>query len=66
MNEQELIENIKYLVNKYLGERNDLIEMIVGDTDSTKYILYQISLNKQMDYDEKDSDLIKDIAFYYL
>ena len=66
MDEKMLINNVKYLVNKYLNERNDLVELIMQDSDSVKYILSEISKGKKRDYDEVDLDLIKDIAFYYL
>lgn len=66
MDEKMLINNVKYLVNKYLYERNDLVELIMRDSDSVKYILSEISKGKKRDYDEGDLDLIKDISFYYL
>lgn len=66
MDEKMLINNVKYLVNKYLYERNDLVELIMRDSDSVKYILSEISKGKKRDYDEEDLDLIKDISFYYL
>ena len=61
-----LIENLKYLVGKYLDERNDLVELAIQDTDSTKYILSEISKGKKRDYDKEDVDIIKDISFFYL
>ena len=66
MDEKKLIENIKYLVNKYLDERNDLVEMVMQDSDSVKYILSEISKGKKRDYDQEDIDIIKDISFYYI
>ncbi len=66
MDEQMLIDNLKYLVDKYLYERKDLVELAVQDTDSTKYILSEISKGKKKDYDKEDLDLIKDISFFYL
>lgn len=66
MDEKMLINNVKYLVNKYLYERNDLVELIMRDSDSVKYILSEISKGKKRDYDEEDLNLIKDISFYYL
>ena len=39
MDKKKLINNVKYLVNKYLDERNDLVELIIQDSDSVKYIL---------------------------
>ena len=55
MDEKMLINNVKYLV-----------ELIMRDSDSVKYILSEISKGKKGDYDEEDLDLIKDISFYYL
>lgn len=66
MDEKMLIENVKYLVNKYLNERNDLVELIMQDSDSVKYILSEIGKGKKRDYEEEDLELIKDISFYYL
>ena len=66
MDEKKLIENIKYLVDKYLIERDDLVDLVTQDTDSTKYILSEISKYKKMDYDREDIDIIKDISFFYM
>lgn len=66
MDKKMLIENVVYLINKYLPERNDLVDLIKQDTRSVKYIMYQIGIGKERDYDEKDSKLVQDIAFYYL
>lgn len=66
MDEKTLIENISYLVTKYLSERNDLMDLIQQDSGSVKYILSEISKYRNMELEEKDSSLIKDISFYYL
>lgn len=66
MDEKTLIENISYLVTKYLSERNDLMDLIQQDSGSVKYILSEISKYSNMEFEEKDSSLIKDISFYYL
>lgn len=66
MDKKMLIENVVYLINKYLPERSDLVDLIKQDTRSVKYIMYQIGIGKERDYDEKDSELVQDIAFYYL
>ncbi|HCJ09251.1 MAG TPA: hypothetical protein DHV96_13100 [Lachnospiraceae bacterium] len=66
MDEKKLTEYIRYLVDKYLVERDDLVDLIMQDTDSTKYILSEISKYKKKDYDKEDTDLIKDISFFYL
>lgn len=55
-----MIENLKYLVAKYL------VELALHDTDSTKYILSEISKYKKKEYDKEDANLIKDISFFYL
>ena len=64
MDKKKLINNVKYLVNKYLDERNDLVELIIQDSDSVKYILSEISNGKKKDYDKEDLELIKDISIY--
>lgn len=66
MDEKKLIENIRYLVNKYLVGRDDLIDLVMQDSDSTKYILSEISKYKKKDYDKEDVGIIKDISFFYL
>ena len=66
MNKQELIDNIIILVNRYVPNRDDLIELIKNDIDSVKYIMSEIDKNKNMDYLNEDLELLKDIAFYYL
>ena len=66
MNKQELIDNIIILVNRYVPDRDDLIELIKNDIDSVKYIMSEIDKNKNMDYLNEDLELLKDIAFYYL
>ena len=66
MNKQELIDNITKLVNRYIPNRIDLIDLIKNDTYSTKYIMSVIDKYKNMDYSDEDLDLLKDIAYYYL
>ncbi|MBD5473473.1 MAG: hypothetical protein HDR20_11455 [Lachnospiraceae bacterium] len=66
MDKKMLIENVVYLINKYLPERSDLVDLIMQDTRSVKYIMYQIEIGNERAYDEKDSELVQDIAFYYL
>ncbi len=66
MNEKILIKNIKYLISKYLIDRNDLSELITYDLDSVKYILSEIDKGKKSAYEKADLDLLKDISFYYL
>lgn len=68
MDPKKLIQNIKYLVEKYLDERDDLVELIIQDPagDCVKYIFSEINKGKKIDYEEKDLDMIREIAFYYL
>ena len=66
MDQKLLVENIIYLVTKYLKGRNDLEKLIRNDSDSVKYILSEINKYKNAEFEEKDINLIKDISFYYL
>lgn len=66
MDKEQLKQNMKYLIEKYLNGRDDLVELIMQDTDSVKYILSEIDREKKGDYEEKDLDMIQDIAFYYI
>lgn len=66
MDEEKLIQSIKYLVGKYLNGRDDLVELIMQDTDSVKFILSEINKYKKRDYEKIDIDILKDISFYYL
>lgn len=61
-----LIENVIYLITKYLNARNDLVKLIRQDSDSVKYILSEINKFKSIEFEEKDINLIKNISFYYL
>lgn len=44
----------------------DLAELIRQDSDSVKYILSKIDKEKQIEYDDADLALIKEISFYFL
>ena len=66
MDERQLINNMIYLLTKYLHDRNDLVELIQQDSDSVKFILSEIDKKKQLAYDDADLALIKEIAFYFL
>jgi len=66
MDERQLINNMIYLLTKYLRDRNDLAELIQQDSDSVKYILSEIDKKKQLAYDDADLALIKEISFYFL
>ena len=50
MNKLELIDNIIKLVNRYIPNRVDLVDLIKNDIDSTKYIMSEIDKHKKMDY----------------
>ena len=43
-----------------------MIELLMQDTDSVKYTLSKINSEKCRDYEERELDMIKDIAFWYL
>lgn len=66
MNKLELIDNIIKLVNRYIPNRVDLVDLIKNDIDSTKYIMSEIDKHKKMDYSNEDLELMKEIAYYYL
>lgn len=61
MDEKRLIKNTIYLLSKYLHDRTDLAELIRQDSDSVKYILSKIDKEKQIEYDDADLALIKEI-----
>lgn len=66
MSKELLIAHMEHLLTKYLNDRTDLAELIREDSDSVKYILAEIDQGKQIDYEETDLELIRDISFYYL
>lgn len=66
MNREEIILKVEYLVEKYVPERKDLVELIKEDIDSVKYILAEIGRYKTREYDNNDKEIIKDIAFFYI
>lgn len=69
MNELELQRNIEYLVNKYVIDdikKVELISMIKEDSDSAKYILAYLDINKKSGYEKLDVEMMKDIAYYYI
>lgn len=66
MDEKTLAKEIKYLVDKYVNDGDDLVKLAVQDSDSVKYVLAEISKRKQRKYEERDMDIIKSISFYYL
>lgn len=66
MDEKRLIKNTTYLLSKYLHDRMDLAELIQQDPDSVKYILSKIDKEKQIEYDDADLALIKEISFHFL
>lgn len=69
MNELELQRNIEYLVNKYIiddGKKLELISIIKQDSDSAKFVLAELGINKKSEYEESDIEIMKDIAYYYI
>ena len=66
MDKEQLKQNMKYLIEKYLNGRDDLVELFMQDPYSAKYILSEIEKEKKGDYEEKDLDMIQDIAFHYI
>lgn len=70
MNEIELINSLKYLVNKYIYDEK-IRDQIISELDSTKYndigvkgILAEIQ-TCGVNVDSSDSKIIKDIVFNY-
>lgn len=66
MNVKQLQQNLIYLIEKYISDREDLKKLICEDADSAKYILAQIDKYKSCEYTDDDMELIKDIVFYYV
>lgn len=66
MNSEELLSNIKYLVNKYAPTEQHLIEIIKQKPDAAKGVLYDLSVAKQRAYDSDDIEIIKEISFYWV
>lgn len=66
MDKELLIAHMEHLLTKYLNDRMDLTELIRKDSDSVKCILSEIDQGKQIEYEETDLELIRDISFYYL
>lgn len=66
MSIEEMQRNVSMLVDKYLPERKDLIDLINRDPRCTKHVLAEIEKFKIKEYTDGDLDLIHDIAFYYL
>lgn len=66
MTEEELINNISYLVNKYAPNEKKLIEIIKTKPDAAKGVLMDLSIAKIRDYDECDKEILKQIAYYYI
>ena len=66
MDIKQLQQNLMYLIEKYVPDREDLKKLICDDADSTKYILVQIGKYKSSEYTDEDIEMIKDIVFYYV
>jgi len=69
MNEEELVEKTKYLLEKYLVE--DRASSILKSFEKAqkegrsigKEVLHILSAEKKMDFDDSDRDLLKEVAF---
>lgn len=66
MDIKQLQQNLMYLIEKYMPDREDLKKLICDGADSTKYILVQIDKYKSSEYTDEDIEMIKDIVFYYV
>ncbi len=68
MDEKEISSNLKYLINKYIIDkeyRKKLLDLVDERGGSiAKGILDDIN-NSNVPFDDNDSNLIKNIAFYY-
>ena len=66
MDKKQLQQNIVYLIEKYISNRENLKILIKEDIGSVKYILSEIEKDKDKDYTDEDLKLIQDIVFYYV
>ena len=66
MSEEDLINAIVYLVNKYAPNRKDIIETIKNNPRSAKGVMYDLSVAKNRAWDDEDDDLIANISFYFI
>ncbi|KXF82266.1 hypothetical protein [Enterovibrio coralii] len=68
MTDEQLYKNLSYLINKYIvnsSKKNKLLaEIETRGFHGVKGVLHDISSSK-IDIDDRDSQLIKDIAFYF-
>ncbi|OEE61619.1 hypothetical protein A1OK_09690 [Enterovibrio norvegicus FF-454] len=68
MTDEKLYKNLSYLISKYIldsSKKNKLLDEIKNRGFSgVKGVLHEISSSK-IDIDNKDTQLIKDIAFYF-
>lgn len=69
MDRDELKKSLTYLVNKYVEnstkKKSLLQELNSSGFSGTKGILHEINQSR-IPFDKKDSDLVKDIVFYYV
>ncbi|GLQ74339.1 hypothetical protein EKN09_11820 [Vibrio penaeicida] len=71
MTDEQLYENLYYLANKYTiksSKKNTLLHEIeirgFNGVNGVNGVLHEIS-SSEIGIDRKDSELIKDIAFYF-
>ncbi|MBV7298193.1 hypothetical protein [Enterovibrio paralichthyis] len=69
MTDEQLYENLSYLINKYVSassKKNMLLKEIeTRGFYGVKGILHEIS-SSDIGVDSKDSELIKEISFYFV
>lgn len=70
MEEKEVKLQLEYLISKYIENdkmKEELIDIVKKRGGSVaKGVLADIQGNKKGSFDKKDSEIIKDIVFYYV
>ncbi len=66
MNKEQLRNNLKYLVDKYIEDKVVREELQVYiDNNKAKYILGEVDKKRKIDYTNPDRELIKVIYFNF-
>ncbi|MED5523412.1 MAG: hypothetical protein VX447_01450 [Pseudomonadota bacterium] len=69
MNTKELQDSLNYLVNKYISNINKKDELLndinIHAEEVAKGILSEINKHKDKEIEAVDSDIIKEIVYYY-